>query len=139
MCCHRRIPPVNIRITYALGIVTLFHILKDKCAHTGYEHYYNPLSEQEYLAFRLKNVQRNTGSNSRRTSISVYKDGPATTLCVTSTVEQLSGDPCREALSVIKHSTDQSSVKERMEVTFKYRQNMIHDPEKSSHILDYFP
>ncbi|XDV16209.1 hypothetical protein PO909_016025 [Leuciscus waleckii] len=136
---HGRIPPVNIRITYALGIVTLFPNLKDKCSPTGYEHYYDPLSGQGYLAYRLKTVQRNTGSNSRRTSKSVYKDGPKTLRETSSTVEQLSGDQCREALSVMKHSTDQSIVKERMKATFKYRQNMLHDPDKSSHILDYFP
>lgn len=39
----------------------------------------------------------------------------------------------------MKHSTDQSIVKERMKATFQYRQNMIHDPDKSLNILDYFP
>lgn len=33
---HGRIPPVNVRITYALGIVTLFPNLEDKCSQTGY-------------------------------------------------------------------------------------------------------
>ncbi|XP_077079065.1 uncharacterized protein LOC143732177 [Siphateles boraxobius] len=136
---HGRIPPVSIRITYALGIVTLFPNLKDKCSPTGYEHYYDPHSGQGYLAYRLKTVQRNTGSNLGRTSKSVYKDGPKTLRETSSTVEQLSGDQCREALSVMKHSTDQSIVQERMKATFKYRQNMMHDPDKSSHILDYLP
>uniref|UniRef100_A0A3B3V170 Uncharacterized protein n=1 Tax=Poecilia latipinna TaxID=48699 RepID=A0A3B3V170_9TELE len=33
---HGRVPPVNVRITYALGIVTLFPNLKDNCSPTGY-------------------------------------------------------------------------------------------------------
>ncbi len=32
----KRIPPVNIRVSYALGIITLFPNLKDKCSPTGY-------------------------------------------------------------------------------------------------------
>ncbi|XP_051995024.1 uncharacterized protein LOC127652735 [Xyrauchen texanus] len=154
---HGRLPSVNMRITYALGIVTLFPSLKDKCSPTGYEQYYDPLSGRGYLAYRLKTVQRNSGNNMKwksksvyqygksktisqdGQSKSVYQDGPKTPRVTSSTAVQLSDDECREAILVMKHSKDQTIVKERMKATFKYRRNMIHDPDKSSLILDYFP
>lgn len=68
----------------------------------------------------------------------VYQDGPKT-LRETSTTEQLSGDECTEAISMMKHSTDAPVIKEKMKTTFKYRQELMHDPDKSPLILDYFP
>lgn len=53
--------------------------------------------------------------------------------------EQLSGDECREAVSMMKHSADQSVVKEKMKATFKHRQSMVHDKDKSALVLDHFP
>ncbi|TDG99335.1 hypothetical protein EPR50_G00192910 [Perca flavescens] len=135
---HGRVPPINVRVTYALGIVTLFPNLKDTASPTGYEHYYDPHSGQGYLAYRLKTVQRNTTSDFKRTSKSAKQHGPKT-LRETSTSEQLSGDECREAMSVMKHSADQPVIKEKMKATFKHRQSMLHDPDQSSGILDDFP
>ncbi|CAL8361381.1 unnamed protein product [Arctogadus glacialis] len=135
---HGRVPPINVRVTYALGIVTLFPNLKDKASPTGYEHYYDPHSGQGYLAYRLKTVQRNTTSDFKRSPKSADQHGPKT-LRETSTSEQLSGDECREAMSVMKHSADQPVVKEKMKATFKHRQSMLHDPDQSSVILDHFP
>ncbi|KAK2907051.1 hypothetical protein Q8A67_006036 [Cirrhinus molitorella] len=134
-----RIPPVSIRISYALGIITLFPNLKDKFSPTGYEQYYDPRSGQGYIAYRLKTVQRNSVSNLKGASKVVCQDGPKTLRETSSTTEQLSGDECTEAISMMKHSTDTTVIKEKMKITFKYRQNLIHDPEKSSLILDYFP
>ncbi|KAF1376275.1 hypothetical protein PFLUV_G00209160 [Perca fluviatilis] len=135
---HGRVPPINVRVTYALGIVTLFPNLKDTASPTGYEHYYDPHSGQGYLAYRLKTVQRNTTSDFKRSSKSAEQHGPKT-LRETSTSEQLSGDECREAMSVMKHSADQPVIKEKMKATFKHRQSMLHDPDQSSGILDDFP
>lgn len=36
LSCFRRVPPVNVRITYALGIITLFPNLKDPESKLGY-------------------------------------------------------------------------------------------------------
>ncbi|XP_058505767.1 uncharacterized protein LOC131472512 isoform X2 [Solea solea] len=135
---HGRIPPVNVRITYALGIVTLFPNLRDKESATGYEHYYDPHSGQGYLAYRLKTVQRNSASDTKRGSKAKYQGGPKT-LRETSTSEQLFGDDCKEAMSMMKHSADLVVVKEKMKATFKYRQQMLHSPDQSSLILDHFP
>lgn len=135
---HGRIPQVNIRINYALGIVTLFPNLRDKCSPTGYEQYYDPRSGLGYLAYRLKTVQRNSGNHCKGTSKLVYQDGPKTLREISSS-EQLLGDECAEAISLMKHTTDTTVIKERMRATLKYRQNFIHDPEKSSSIINYFP
>ncbi|XP_014844939.1 PREDICTED: uncharacterized protein LOC106919223 isoform X2 [Poecilia mexicana] len=135
---HGRVPPVNVRITYALGIVTLFPNLKDNCSPTGYEHFYDPQSGQGYLAYRLKTVQRSTASDFKRSSRSAHEGGPKTQR-ETSTSEQLFGDGCKEAMSIMKHASDQDVVKEKMKATFKHRQNMLHDLDQSSLILDHFP
>ncbi|KAL2095579.1 hypothetical protein ACEWY4_007727 [Coilia grayii] len=136
---HGRIPPVNVRITYALGIVTLFPNLKDKASPTGFEHYYDPQSGQGYLAYRLKTVQRNTASDSKKRFKSVHQGSPKT-LRETSSSEQLSGNECaNEAVSMMKHTTDQVAVKEKMKATFKHRQELLRDPDQSALILDHFP
>lgn len=66
------------------------------------------------------------------------QDGPKTQR-ETSTSELLSGDECSEAVSLMKHSADQAVVKEKMKATFKYRQSMVHDEDKSALTLDHFP
>ncbi|XP_013855814.1 uncharacterized protein LOC106511603 [Austrofundulus limnaeus] len=134
---HGRIPPVNIRITYALGIVSLFPNLKDSGSPTGYEHYYDPRSGQGYLAYRLKTVQRNTASDFKSSSKSAHPGGPKNQREAL-TSEQLFGDECKEAMSIMKHSSDKEVVKEKMKRTFKHRQNMLRDLEQSSLILDHF-
>ncbi|XP_048042482.1 uncharacterized protein LOC125266037 [Megalobrama amblycephala] len=112
---YGRIPPVSIR-----------------------EQYYDPRSGQGYIAYRLKTVQRNSVNNLKGVSKVVSQDGPKT-LRETSTTEQLSGDECTEAISIMKHSTDAPVIKVKMKATFKYRQELMHDPDKSPLILDYFP
>ncbi len=44
-------------------------------------------------------------------------------------------------MAVVSHivSTDAPVIKDKIKTTFKYRQNLIHDPDKSSLIHDYFP
>ncbi|XP_016113911.1 uncharacterized protein [Sinocyclocheilus grahami] len=136
---YGRVPPVSVRVSYALGIITLFPNLKDKCSPTGYEQYYDPRSGQGYIAYRLKTVQHNSVNNLKGASKVVYQDGPKTLRETSSTTEQLSGDECTEAISMMKHSADAPIIKDKMKTTFKYRQNLLHDPDKSSLILDYFP
>ncbi|KAF3851587.1 hypothetical protein F7725_013359, partial [Dissostichus mawsoni] len=55
------------------------------------------------------------------------------------TCEQLTGEECREAISFMKHSADESVVKEKMKATFQCRQAMIRDQQASSTVLDVFP
>ncbi|XP_077378304.1 uncharacterized protein LOC144019238 [Festucalex cinctus] len=136
---HGRVPPVNIRMTYALGIVTLFPNLKDKASPTGYEHYYDCRSGQGYLAYRLKTVQRNSTYKSKTSAAPTFEGGPKTAR-ERSPPGQLSGDQCAEAMLAMTRLPEPSLVKEKMKATFKHRQKMLHDSDRSSLVvLEHFP
>ncbi|XP_063076104.1 uncharacterized protein LOC134466140 [Engraulis encrasicolus] len=102
------------------------------------EPYYDPRSGQGYLAYRLKTVQRTTSSDFKKRSKPGQQGGPKS-LRETSSSEQLLGEECNEAMSMMKHTTDQATVKGKMKATFKHRQELLHDPAQSSLILDHFP
>lgn len=53
--------------------------------------------------------------------------------------QQLEGDQCCEAISLLKHSTDEEQIFIKMRETFHHRQKLIHDPEQSSTVLTVFP
>ncbi|KAL7830727.1 hypothetical protein SRHO_G00318540 [Serrasalmus rhombeus] len=103
------------------------------------EHYYDPQSGSGYLAWRLKTVQRNSASEGKSGSTSSYKGGPKTHREMPVCREQLSGDEYKEAMSLMNHSAVKTVVKDKMKATFKHRQKLVHDPEKTSVILDLFP
>ncbi|XP_049338304.1 uncharacterized protein LOC125803859 [Astyanax mexicanus] len=136
---HGRIPPSSARTNYALGIVTLFPYLQDPYSENGYEHYYDPVGNTGYLAWRIKTVQRNSSVGSQSYSRPSYQDSPRSRREALPDVEQLFGDECREALSTMRHSTDESVVKERMRATFQYRQKLVRDKDASMSVLDNFP
>ena len=52
---------------------------------------------------------------------------------------QWDGQQCQEAIALMKHSTDEVVVKEKMRLTLAYRQKLLHDPENSADILSVFP
>ncbi|XP_072532560.1 uncharacterized protein [Salminus brasiliensis] len=133
------IPPSSARTNYALGIVTLFPYLQDPYSKNGYEHYYDPGGNTGYLAWRIKTVQRNTSVGYRSYSKPSHQDSPKSRRETLLSGEQLFGDDCREALSTIRHSTDESIIKERMRATFQYRQKLVYDEDASVSILDVFP
>ncbi|XP_071399447.1 uncharacterized protein [Centroberyx affinis] len=137
---HGRSPPVSVRSKYALGIISLFPSLRDPYSDNGYEHFYDPQSGSGYLAWRIKTVQRNTAAQSQRPSTSTpYQDSPKRKREVLSADKQLLGEQCQEAISFLKHSTDESAVKEKMRATFQYRQTLVQDQQCSSTVLDAFP
>ncbi|XP_062396017.1 uncharacterized protein LOC134086491 isoform X2 [Sardina pilchardus] len=159
---HGRPPPVSVRVSYALGIVTLFPLLKDLNSKNGYEHYYDHQSGSGYLAWRLKTVQRSSSSHiprsfstyqdaprslstyqdvPRRLSayhdgprrLSAYQDGPRTRRPAHAAPPQLSGEPCQEAVTLMmSRSDDAAFVRENMKATFGRRQDVVHDPETAS-------
>ncbi|XP_041727942.1 uncharacterized protein LOC121558618 isoform X3 [Coregonus clupeaformis] len=133
------IPPSRVRTNYALGIVTLFPSLNDPDSEHGYEKYYDAASGSGYLTWRIKTVGRNTSCKMKKRTKPTYQNGPKAQRSCPSAVEQLSGDECREAISALQHTTNESLVKEKMMATYQYRQEMVHDPEKSSTVLDVFP
>ncbi|XP_056284345.1 uncharacterized protein LOC130202665 isoform X2 [Pseudoliparis swirei] len=138
---HGRIPPTYVRTKYALGIITLFPYLGDPYSKNGYEHFYDADSGSGYLAWRIKTVQRNIAVLSRRCSTTcTYQAGPKSKRDFLLTDNQLSGEECREAISILKHTTDESVVKEKMRATFQYCQTVVQqDQQDSSTVLDVFP
>ncbi|XP_027137162.1 uncharacterized protein LOC113746307 [Larimichthys crocea] len=136
---YGRIPPMHVRASYALGIVTLFPYLQDPYSKHGYEHYYDPQANTGYLAWRLKTVQRNTYDGFRECSRPDFQDSPTTQRESLLTGDQLLGEECREAVSIMRHSTDKSVVKEKMRVTFDYRQKLVHNQDATASVLDVFP
>ncbi|KAL6458618.1 hypothetical protein MHYP_G00320900 [Metynnis hypsauchen] len=114
-------------------------MVKEDPTLNGYEHYYDPQNGSGYLAWRLKTVQCNSASEGKSGSTSSYKGGPKTHREMPVCGEQLSGDECKEAMSLMNHSADKTVVKDKMKATFKHRQKLVHDPEKASVILDLFP
>ncbi|XP_030581634.1 uncharacterized protein LOC115777787 [Archocentrus centrarchus] len=87
-------------------------------------------------------MQRELSSGSRRGS-STSRDpssnrGPQFARAVTAE-RQLEGDQCREAISLLRHTTDERQIFLKMEQTFQYRQALIHDSEKCETLLSVFP
>ena len=104
------------------------------------EHYYDADSGSGYLAWRIKTVQRNSAVQSRRCSTTAtYPDGPKSRRDLRLTDKQLFGKECREAISLLKHTTDATIVQEKMRATFQYRQTLVQDQENSFTVLDVFP
>lgn len=58
---------------------------------------------------------------------------------MTTLPEQLDGDDCREAISFLTHTPEEASVLEKMKMTFQYRQDLVHDPERSADVFKTFP
>ncbi|XP_034147593.1 uncharacterized protein LOC114839093 [Esox lucius] len=54
-------------------------------------------------------------------------------------VQQLEGDACREAISFLVHPADETEVMQKMKETFKHRQELVHNPDRSADVLDVFP
>lgn len=102
------------------------------------EHYYDAEANTGYLAWRLKTVQRNSRDGSHKRSRPLFQDGPTTYRKSLLLGEQMFDEDCREALSIIRHSTVPSLVKEKMKATFDYRQKMVHDKDATSSVLDVF-
>ncbi|XP_065119095.1 uncharacterized protein [Paramisgurnus dabryanus] len=137
---YGRAPPQTVRTKYALGIVSVFPYLEDPYSKNGYEHFYDASSGTGYLAWRLKTVQRNThiGEKHRPESPDT-SNGPLSEREPFSTTEQLTGDEYREAISVMKHTSDDTVIMEKMKATFQYRQSMARNPQMSQDVLDLFP
>ncbi|XP_059182366.1 uncharacterized protein LOC131961112 [Centropristis striata] len=135
---HGTSPPRRVREMFAEGIVSLFPYLKDPYSEKGYEHYFDPKSGDGYLAYRIKTVQRNSSSSEKRPTPE-YSGGPTAERETVSSTLVLSEDQYREAISLMKHSSDEETIKQKMKLTFAYRKKMIQDPVKCSTILSEFP
>ncbi|KAL6469076.1 hypothetical protein MHYP_G00226000 [Metynnis hypsauchen] len=104
------------------------------------EHYYDSESGSGYLAWRLKTIQRKASTESPKPSSSSCLGGPTSKRPPSLKIDsQLNEDQIREAVSLMKHSSDEALVKQKMRLTFSYRQKMVHDPQKCSNMLSVFP
>ncbi len=68
----------------------------------------------------------------------VFQGGPKCQRA-TSFEGQLDGDACREAMSLLNHTTDKSLIFQKMRETFQHRQKLVKDPGSSADILSTFP
>lgn len=51
---------------------------------------------------------------------------------------ELNEEQLREAISFMKHGSDEETVRLKMKQTFSARQKMVHDAEQSPHVLATF-
>ncbi|XP_039527428.1 uncharacterized protein LOC120479215 [Pimephales promelas] len=133
-------PPKSVRVMYAQGIVALFPYLEDPYSQHGYEHYYDPESGSGYLAWRLKTIQRKSAEE-RGASVSKSPKvgGPGRGRQPLANDRELSDEDVEAAIAVLKHSSDEKTVREKMKMTFIYRQAMVNDEAKSSDVFLVFP
>ncbi|XP_029690424.1 uncharacterized protein isoform X1 [Takifugu rubripes] len=124
---------------YALGIITLFPSLRDPFSPKGYEHFYDSEKGTGYLAWRLKTMSRNTVKRPANTATVTQAQGPKRRRLAATLPEQLDGDACREAISYLIHSHDEASVFQKMKMTFHYRQDLVHDPQRTTDVFKTFP
>ncbi|XP_034566405.1 uncharacterized protein LOC117831709 [Notolabrus celidotus] len=132
-------PPRHVRETYARGIVAMFPYLMDPYSKNGYEHFYDAESGSGYLAWRLKTIQRKSASSESRGSRQLSGGGPTARRDASFSPEiTLNEAQCREAISFMKYSSDEAAIKQKMQMTYDYRRNMVLDEEKSSEVLAEF-
>ncbi|XP_060760435.1 uncharacterized protein LOC132870679 isoform X2 [Neoarius graeffei] len=137
---HGWIPSQAIKVKYAQGIVALFPYLEDPLSKHGYEHFYDAASGSGYISWRLKTVQRSLADHSRSpVAVGESSGGPKATRLLATTIQQLTGQECEEAMSMMNHSSDEAVVREKMKATFEHRQKLVHDPDTSMDVLDIFP
>ncbi|XP_041849433.1 uncharacterized protein LOC121645114 isoform X2 [Melanotaenia boesemani] len=138
---HGTAPPRRVREMYAQGIVEMFPSLRDPYSKNGYEHFYDGESGSGYLAWRLKTIQRkDKSSEGRGSSCQLTGGGPTARRDASLSPEvTLSQEQCKEAITFMKHSSDEATIKHKMKMTFGYRRKMVLDKEKSSDVLTEFP
>ncbi|XP_059892717.1 uncharacterized protein LOC132449636 isoform X1 [Gadus macrocephalus] len=136
---HGTSPPRRLKEEYAKGIICLFPYLADPLSKLGYEHFYNAEDGSGYLAWRIKTLQKEVSEGRMKRSRQLQTGGPTSHRDPLKEDIQWDGQQCQEAIALMKHSTDEVVVKEKMRLTLAYRQKLLHDPENSADILSVFP
>ncbi|KAJ8012353.1 hypothetical protein DPEC_G00041820 [Dallia pectoralis] len=103
------------------------------------EHFYDGEKGTGYLAWRLKTISRITGKRPVKEASVHQAQGPKRRRSATTLPQQLDGDACREAISFLVHSPDEALVFQKMKMTFQHRQDLVHDPQRSTDIFKTFP
>ncbi|XP_045072443.1 uncharacterized protein LOC121558762 [Coregonus clupeaformis] len=93
-----------------------------------------------YLAWRLKTIQRKTAEE-RGASVSKSPKvgGPGRDRQPFTYDREPSDEDVEAAIAVLRHSADENTVREKMKMTFIYRQAMVNDEAKSSDVFSVFP
>jgi len=93
------------------------------------------------LTWKIKNIQRNSASSeNHRYHPQSFGGGPTAEREASSSTEViLDEEQCREAVSFMKHTSDEETLKVKMRETFQYRRKMIQDPSRSTDVLTEFP
>ncbi|XP_030233602.1 uncharacterized protein LOC115559083 isoform X1 [Gadus morhua] len=136
---HGTSPPRRLKEEYAKGIICLFPYLADPRSKLGYEHFYNAEDGSGYLAWRIKTLQKEVSEGRMKRSRQLQTGGPTSHRDPLKEDIQWDEQQCQEAIALMKHSTDEVVVKEKMRLTLAYRQKLLHDPENSADILSVFP
>nr|XP_061841665.1 uncharacterized protein LOC133622749 isoform X1 [Nerophis lumbriciformis] len=129
-------------LTQRLGWRNLSAFQKNSTfARSGQEHYYDPESGSGYLAWRLKTIQRKTAEGR---SVSVEKTpkngGPGKDRSRLFTMDTvLPYQEVEAAVEVLKHTSDEGTIREKMKATFIYRRSMVKDDKKSAEVFSVFP
>lgn len=119
--------------------MTLFPSLKDPFFKKGYEHFYDAASGSGYLAWRLKTVQRNNSRHTERKNKPNSKQRGPNIRRDSSLEHQLEGDALVEAISLLAHTGVEETIFEKMRLTFRYRQELVHNADMATNILKTFP
>lgn len=102
------------------------------------EHYFDPQSGEGYLSWKIKNIQRNCSQKRGRSSQS-FCGGPTAERRASNISDDLSEEECKDAISFMKHCSDETTIKQKMQATFQYRRRLIKDPNKYGDVLLEFP
>ncbi|XP_059892875.1 uncharacterized protein LOC132446569 [Gadus macrocephalus] len=138
---HGTSPPRSVKVMYAQGIVALFPYLEDPYSQNGYEHYYDPESGSGYIAWRLKTIQRKAAEErgpAVSTSPKVGGPGHGHTRPFTADTV-LTDEEVECAIALLRHTSDEETIREKMKVTFAYRHAMVNDENKSAEVFSVFP
>lgn len=105
------------------------------------EHFYDAASSTGYISWHRKAVQRKIhhGSSTPPNRLTgVFLRG-LTLQRTVNAVSQLDEDACKEAMSLLNQTTDNSVIFQKMKETFQLHQKLVNDPSKSGDILSTFP
>ncbi|XP_051572165.1 uncharacterized protein LOC127451472 [Myxocyprinus asiaticus] len=110
--------------------------------YSGYcrEHYYNAEDGSGYLAWRIKMLQKEGSEGRMKCPRQPQTGGPTADRDPYKLDSWLNDEcQCQEAIALMKHTADETVVKEKMRLTLAYRQKMLHDPIEASDIIPIFP
>lgn len=84
-------------------------------------------------------MSRSRDRRPEKVATSPQAQGPNRRRSTVTVPQQLDGDACREAVSFLLHCNDETVIFEKMKMTFQHRQNLVHDPQRTTDVLKTFP